>query len=228
MQIGRSTASLTRSNSRTTSRSFSGVYDIADSRMASAPAVCASRACSSTWSVRSALTPAITGLLRASRAVLIARRRWARFRYAAAPVLPRTPTESTAEFSRRSRSVPNSSTMMSPDADAGVSGNALKPVKSADLSAIGFSCFPACILGFHSTPGTPPSGWVGCGGNRTDPVDAARGIRIADHAQRSRLGHAETFSSRTWASAPANTCGSCAPEMPYLPSMTKKGTPWMP
>ena len=66
--------------------------------------------------------------------------------------------------------------------------------------------------------------------------------RIADDLQRQqrqyRLLHVRhfprdrhctaAFSSATWASTLAKVSASCAPETPYLPSMTKKGTPWMP
>ena len=66
---------------------------------------------------------------------------------------------------------------------------------------------------------------------------ARGGRRVADkHEGTHRSGvHFAMLSADTW-SRSARACrstsvkvpGSCAPETPYLPSITKNGTPWMP
>lgn len=60
-------------------------------------------------------------------------------------------------------------------------------------------------------------------------VALASGAGAGKHHERGDARHlAAACSAAACVSAPSNTSGACAPEMPYFPSMTKKGTPWMP
>jgi len=73
-------------------------------------------------------------------------------------------------------------------------------------------------------------------GNGAEVTLAGRGPRVAHEQQAAgrSVGHFATLSvsaaassrsARAWRSTSANAPASCAPETPYLPSMTKNGTP---